>query len=125
VQSKFVFKIILTQGLNRQIRRMCEYLDYEVLKLKRSRIMSVELSNLKIGQWRELTKIELAEINAAVVNSTKTATEDIASKAQMKKPEAAEVTNPDSSKVPKRYINKKAVKKNKPSTLSLKPKSKS
>ncbi len=124
VQSKFVFRIILTQGLNRQIRRMCEYLDYEVLKLKRSRIMSVELANLKIGQWRELTKNELAEINAAVVNSTKTATEDIASKPKTAKAEGKGVINPYSSTVPERYINKNAVKKNKPSTLSLKPKDK-
>ncbi len=72
VKSKFVFTIILTQGLNRQIRRMCEYLGYEVKKLKRSRIMSVELGNLRSGQWRDLTKVEMAEINHAVEGSTKT-----------------------------------------------------
>ena len=73
VKSKFVFTIILTQGLNRQIRRMCEYLDYEVTKLKRSRIMSVELGRLKSGQWRDLTQEEMAEINEAVQYSNKTA----------------------------------------------------
>ncbi len=73
VQSKFEFRIILTQGLNRQIRRMCEYLDYEVLKLKRSRIMSVELGSLRPGQWRDLTLDEMTEINDAVATSTKTA----------------------------------------------------
>ena len=73
VKSKFVFTIILTQGLNRQIRRMCEYLGYEVTKLKRSRIMSVELGQLKPGQWRDLTKEEMAEINQAVQYSQKTA----------------------------------------------------
>jgi len=73
VESKFVFRITLTQGLNRQIRRMCEYLDYEVLKLKRSRIMSVELGSLRPGQWRDLTVEEMAEINGAVATSTKTA----------------------------------------------------
>ena len=73
VQSKFEFRIILTQGLNRQIRRMCEYLDYEVLKLKRSRIMSVELGTLRPGQWRDLSPEEMAEINTAVATSTKTA----------------------------------------------------
>ena len=73
VKSKFVFTIILTQGLNRQIRRMCEYLDYEVTKLKRSRIMSVELGRLKPGQWRDLTEEEMAEINSAVQFSNKTA----------------------------------------------------
>lgn len=73
IQSRFVFKIILTQGLNRQIRRMCEYLDYEVTKLKRSRIMSVELGYLKPGQWRNLSESEMAEINKAVAYSNKTA----------------------------------------------------
>ncbi len=72
-QSKFVFRIILTQGLNRQIRRMCEYLGYEVKKLKRSRIMSVELGKLKPGQWRDLTVQEMQEINSAVASSTKVA----------------------------------------------------
>ena len=73
IQSKFVFRIILTQGLNRQIRRMCEYLGYEVKKLKRTRIMNVELAKLKPGQWRDLTKQEMAEINKAVAHSSKTA----------------------------------------------------
>jgi len=76
VNSRFVFTIILTQGLNRQIRRMCEYLDYEVKKLKRSRIMKVELANLRPGQWRDLTKEEMAEINQAVAHSSKTAAGD-------------------------------------------------
>ena len=74
--SKYVFRIILTQGLNRQIRRMCEYLDYEVTKLQRSRIMNVELDNLRPGQWRDLTASEMAEINAAVAGSRKTALDD-------------------------------------------------
>lgn len=73
VVNKFTFKIILTQGLNRQIRRMCEYLDYEVLTLKRSRIMSVELGELKVGEWRYLTSVEMNEINSAVAGSSKTA----------------------------------------------------
>lgn len=73
VKSRFVFTIILTQGLNRQIRRMCEYLDYEVIKLKRSRIMNVELGDLKPGQWRDLTVNEMADINQAVEGSSKTA----------------------------------------------------
>jgi len=59
---KTVFKIILTQGLNRQIRRMCEFLDYKVLTLKRVRIMNIHLDNLPIGTWRDLTKAELAEL---------------------------------------------------------------
>lgn len=75
MQSKMVFRIILTQGLNRQIRRMCEYLGYEVTKLKRSRIMSVRLAGLKPGQWRELSKEEMEQINSAVAHSSKTATD--------------------------------------------------
>src|SRR3990167_4844578 len=73
VQGRFVFKIILTQGLNRQIRRMCEYFGYEVTKLKRTRIMNVALGTLKPGQWRDLTREEMAEINKAVAGSKKTA----------------------------------------------------
>lgn len=72
-KSRFVFSIILTQGLNRQIRRMCEYLDYDVKKLKRTRIMSVQLGNLKPGQWRDLSSSEMKEINQAVAGSSKTA----------------------------------------------------
>jgi len=73
IQSRFVFKIILTQGLNRQIRRMCEYLGFEVTRLKRTRIMNVKLGNLKPGQWRNLTAAEMTEINQAVASSSKTA----------------------------------------------------
>lgn len=69
--NKRTFKIILTQGLNRQIRRMCEYLDYNVVKLKRVRIMNVKL-DLPVGEWRDLTKKELNEINRLVSNSSKT-----------------------------------------------------
>jgi pseudouridine synthase len=73
VKSRFVFTIVLTQGLNRQIRRMCEYLGYEVTKLKRTRIMSIDLKGLKVGQWRDLTREEMTEINTAVATSSKTA----------------------------------------------------
>ncbi|WBW99825.1 23S rRNA pseudouridine(2604) synthase RluF [Oceanirhabdus sp. W0125-5] len=71
-ESKFVFTIILTQGLNRQIRRMCEYLGYNVTKLKRVRIMNVTLENLPAGKWRYLTKEEMDTINKMVSKSTKT-----------------------------------------------------
>lgn len=70
--NDFTFKIVLTQGLNRQIRRMCEYLEYDVTKLQRTRIMNVDLGNLKIGEWRELTTSELDKINKMVSDSTKT-----------------------------------------------------
>ena len=62
------FNIILTQGLNRQIRRMCEELDYRVRKLKRIRIMNINL-DMPIGKWRHLTPAELQEINEAVESS--------------------------------------------------------
>jgi len=61
-QSKYVFKIILTQGLNRQIRRMCSALGYEVHGLRRTRIMNIHLGNLSIGQWRDLTPAELDQL---------------------------------------------------------------
>lgn len=64
------FRIVLTQGLNRQIRRMCEYLDYRVVKLKRIRIMNIEL-NLGAGKYRDLTKKELSELNRLLSDSKK------------------------------------------------------
>ena len=73
--GKFEFRIILTQGLNRQIRRMCEYLEYRVRKLKRIRIMNVNL-DVPVGKWRHLTKQELKEINRLVSDSSKTHEED-------------------------------------------------
>lgn len=69
--SRFTFKIILTQGLNRQIRRMCQYLGYEVTKLKRTRIMNVSLDT-PTGEWRYLTHQEITEINRLVAQSSKT-----------------------------------------------------
>lgn len=71
-ESKFVFRIILTQGLNRQIRRMCEVLGYHVTKLKRTRIMNVTLRGLPVGEWRYLTAKEVAEIQELVASSSKT-----------------------------------------------------
>jgi len=70
--STYTFTIILTQGLNRQIRRMCEYLGYSVTKLKRVRIMNVTLENLPLGKWRDLTEEELNQINNSIQDSTKT-----------------------------------------------------
>ncbi|MCH7402190.1 23S rRNA pseudouridine(2604) synthase RluF [Belliella kenyensis] len=69
--GKNKFNIILTQGLNRQIRRMCEYLGYEVTKLKRIRIMNVQL-DLPVGKWRDLSDKEMQLIHQMVSNSSKT-----------------------------------------------------
>ena len=71
-ESKFIFRIILTQGLNRQIRRMSEFLGYNVIKLVRIRIMNVKLTSLPVGKWRYLTNFELLKINALISNSVKT-----------------------------------------------------
>ena len=60
--GRYVFKITLIQGLNRQIRRMCEHLGYEVVSLKRLRIMNIHLKNLEIGEWRDLTEKELTDL---------------------------------------------------------------
>ena len=60
-----IFKIILTQGLNRQIRRMCSNFGYEVIKLKRIRIINIDLRNLPVGKWRNLTKEEVKSLLAA------------------------------------------------------------
>ena len=65
------FKIILTQGLNRQIRRMCEALGYRVRSLKRVRIMNIKL-DVPIGEYRELSKEEILELNKLLENSSKT-----------------------------------------------------
>lgn len=67
------FNIILTQGLNRQIRRMTEYLGYYATRLVRTRIMNVRLGDLQPGEWRELNQQEMAQLEASLVNSTKTA----------------------------------------------------
>lgn len=68
--DKYRFRIILTQGLNRQIRRMCEYLGYNVVRLKRIRIMNVNL-DVPVGQWRYLSSDELKEIQRLVADSSK------------------------------------------------------
>ena len=65
------FKIILTQGLNRQIRRMCESLGYRVISLKRIRIMNIKL-DVPLGKYREFSKEELLELNELLINSSKT-----------------------------------------------------
>jgi len=71
--AKRKFKIILTQGLNRQIRRMCEYLGYKVTKLKRVRIMNISL-DLPVGKWRDFTSDELKALHSLLMDSAKTHT---------------------------------------------------
>lgn len=100
--SDKVFKIILVQGLNRQIRRMCSYLGYEVTKLKRTRIMNIKLGRLKVGEWRDLTQSELDEINKLIKTSSKTE-------------EASKVVTPK---------RKFSTKKNPPKNMRFKPRKK-
>ncbi|MFT5216657.1 MAG: 23S rRNA pseudouridine2604 synthase [Glaciecola sp.] len=69
--DSYTFRIILTQGLNRQIRRMCEYLNYDVQTLKRVRIMNIKL-DIPVGEHRELTSIEFEELNTLLNDSIKT-----------------------------------------------------
>lgn len=68
-QGSDTFRIVLTQGLNRQIRRMCETLGYRVLKLKRIRVMNIRLGKLKTGTYRKVTKAEIDELREMIRNS--------------------------------------------------------
>ncbi len=70
--SKRKFRIILTQGLNRQIRRMCEALDYRVTYLKRVRVLNIELGDLKTGEYRNVTDEEREELLSIIGNSSNT-----------------------------------------------------
>lgn len=76
-ENDYTFRIILTQGMNRQIRRMSEALGYEVKKLKRIRIMNINLDDLKIGEWRDLTIKELKGLNELIQGSVKTKDVDL------------------------------------------------
>ena len=82
--SKYVFKIVLTQGLNRQIRRMCEYLGYEVTALKRTRIINISL-DIPVGKYRELSTNEVVQLNKLIEPSSKTEEASLP-KTEMEKP---------------------------------------
>ncbi|MGX1959788.1 23S rRNA pseudouridine(2604) synthase RluF [Serratia proteamaculans] len=69
-EAPFVFRIVLVQGLNRQIRRMCEHFGYEVTKLERTRIMNVGMAGLPPGEWRDLTDDELVELFKSIEGSS-------------------------------------------------------
>jgi len=71
-EGRFEFKIILTQGLNQQIRRMCEHFGFQVKSLTRTRIMNIDMKGLATGQWRLLTDKEMAAINSMVEGSSST-----------------------------------------------------
>ena len=82
--SRFVFRIVLVQGLNRQIRRMAEHFGYEVTKLERVRIMNVSLQGLPVGAWRDLTEKELAVLFDAIRDSSSEASQPAGSKPRKK-----------------------------------------
>ncbi len=84
--SRYVFKIILVQGLNRQIRRMCEYLGYNVTSLKRVRIMNITLDGIQTGTWRDLTPKELQEIETAVSGSSKVSAAQVTQRKRRRRP---------------------------------------
>jgi 23S rRNA pseudouridine2604 synthase len=83
--NPYTFKISLIQGLNRQIRRMCEYLGYEVLKLERIQVMNIKLDKLGQGNWRDLTKEELSKMFDMLEHSEKTAPKTESNKSNSKK----------------------------------------
>jgi len=69
-ESRFVFRIVLVEGLNRQIRRMAEHFGFDVTRLERQRIMNISLGNLPVGQWRDLTSKELAVLMDSIRDSS-------------------------------------------------------
>lgn len=85
-ESTFTFKIVLVQGLNRQIRRMCEHFGFEVTKLERTRIMNITLKGIPVGEWRELTMEEQTEIFNLVAKSSSLEAASAAKKANKKSP---------------------------------------
>lgn len=108
-EGRFTFRITLIEGLNRQIRRMCNHFDFEVKKLERVRIMNVQLRGLKVGQWRELSKDELATLLKSVEHSSSEAPPGHrSSKPKFRKPK--NTTNKVTRAKPKGLRNKHAQK---------------
>ncbi|PWV56147.1 23S rRNA pseudouridine(2604) synthase RluF [Chitinophaga sp. S165] len=86
MMGRQTFRITLTQGLNRQIRRMCEYLGYTVVGLQRVRIMNVRLDKLPLGKWRHLSEAEISFLKESVADSSKVRSEDNPSAPRKKAP---------------------------------------
>jgi 23S rRNA pseudouridine2604 synthase len=104
-ESVFSFRITLIQGLNRQIRRMCEHFEYEVTKLERIRIMNISLKGLPIGEWRQLQPDEMEQIMADIANSS--STQESRTKSQEPRPQTLErgIQNSKPSKKTDRSTN--------------------
>ncbi len=94
-EAPFTFRITLVQGLNRQIRRMCEYFGYEVTKLERTRIMNVSLTGLPPGEWRDLTDDELIGLFKLIENSSSEAKPKAKAKPQAAKKPAVKAAKPE------------------------------
>ncbi|MDO9634568.1 MAG: 23S rRNA pseudouridine(2604) synthase RluF [Paludibacter sp.] len=95
-ESVFSFRIVLIQGLNRQIRRMCEFFDYEVMKLERVRIMNITLKGLPIGEWRQLQPEEMNQIIQSIADSTSAPKSKVSQVKPAQKPKAVVKDNPKS-----------------------------
>jgi len=99
-ESVFSFRITLIQGLNRQIRRMCEHFEYEVVKLERIRIMNICLKGLPIGEWRQLQPDEMEQIMADIANSSSTQESRTKNQEPRAKTSERETKKPDRSSNP-------------------------
>jgi len=87
--SSNVFRIVLIQGLNRQIRRMCEHFGYQVIKLERTRIMHISLKGLPLGDWRNLNEGEMKQLYTMIENSASGPKVELKAKARANKKESA------------------------------------
>jgi 23S rRNA pseudouridine2604 synthase len=105
-ESPFVFKIILIQGLNRQIRRMCEHFGYEVTRLVRTRIMNINLKGLPVGDWRDLNEHEMAGIYKMIENSSSESGRQDSGKSRNKQSDDREEKRPAKNNDSRRSFNK-------------------
>lgn len=113
--STYVFSITLVQGLNRQIRRMCDVFEYQVTKLERLRIMNVNLKGLALGDWRDLTSKEILELERLTENSSSTPAKK-SSKSRSRKPhKLAQEKSERQSPKSKKYVKPKSASKRKKS----------
>lgn len=104
--NKTTFQIIITQGLNRQIRRMCEYFDFKVLTLKRVRIMNINLGHLQLGGYRNVTDKELAALNELIADSANTPDLENKPKKRIDKKESFRIRTNKGNRTESRKIKK-------------------
>jgi len=114
-ETPLIFRIILIQGMNRQIRRMCEQFGYEVTKLERVRIMNISVKGIPLGEWRELTEVEVESINKKLEKSSSTQwKKPTSSISNDEKPKAKRQSSRPKSTVPKLGDNEDKRKRYKP-----------